>query len=50
MTDKTKPGESNQPIKPTTESIVAGLTIPERMLLFCLASDTDWQAASICSL
>jgi hypothetical protein len=21
--------------------------VPERLLLFCLASDTDWQAASI---
>jgi hypothetical protein len=21
--------------------------VPERILLFCLASDTDWQAASI---
>jgi len=25
----------------------AGLTVPERLLLFCLASDTDWQAANI---
>jgi len=32
---------------PTTESIAAALTVPERILLFCLASDTDWQAASI---
>jgi hypothetical protein len=31
--------------KLTTESAV--LTVPERILLFCLASDTDWQAASI---
>jgi hypothetical protein len=28
-------------------SIAAALTVPERLLLFCLASDTDWQAASI---
>jgi hypothetical protein len=33
--------------KPTAESIAAELTVPERMLLFCLASGTDWQAASI---
>ena len=33
--------------KPTAESIAAALTVPERLLLFCLASDTDWQAASI---
>ena len=24
------------------ESIAAELTVPERVLLFCLASDTDW--------
>jgi hypothetical protein len=35
------------PAKPTAESIAAELTVPERILLFCLASDTDWQAASI---
>jgi hypothetical protein len=28
--------------KPTPESIAAALTAPERILLFCLASDTDW--------
>jgi hypothetical protein len=32
---------------PAAESIAAGLTVPERLLLFCLATDTDWQAASI---
>jgi hypothetical protein len=32
---------------PAAESIAAGLTIPERLLLFCLATNTDWQAASI---
>ena len=31
----------------TPESIAAGLTVPEWLLLFCLATDTDWQAASI---
>jgi hypothetical protein len=29
--------------KPTRGSIAAGLTVPERLLLLCLASDTDWQ-------
>jgi hypothetical protein len=33
--------------KATAESIAAALTVPERISLFCLASDTDWQAASI---
>jgi hypothetical protein len=33
--------------KPTAASIAAELTVPERLLLFCLATDTDWQAASI---
>jgi hypothetical protein len=33
--------------KQTVGSIAAELTVPERLLLFCLASDTDWQAASI---
>ena len=33
--------------KPTPDLIAAALTVPERLLLFCLASDTDWQAASI---
>jgi hypothetical protein len=28
---------------PTPESIAAGLTAAERVLLFCVASDTDWQ-------
>jgi hypothetical protein len=32
---------------PTAESIAAALTVPERLLLFCLASGTDWQAASV---
>jgi hypothetical protein len=27
---------------PTTETIAAELTVPERVLLFCLASDTNW--------
>jgi hypothetical protein len=33
--------------KRTAESIAAELTVPERILLFCLASDTDWQKAGV---
>jgi hypothetical protein len=33
--------------RPTTEMIVEGLTVPERVLLFCVASDTDWQRAGV---
>jgi hypothetical protein len=33
--------------KTTADSIVAELTVPERILLFCLASDTDWQRAGV---
>ena len=33
--------------EPTPQSIAAALTVSERLLLFCLASGTDWQAASI---
>jgi hypothetical protein len=32
---------------PTTETIAAELSVPERVLLFCLASDTDWQKAGV---
>jgi len=28
---------------PTPESIAAGLTATERVLLFCVGSDTDWR-------
>jgi hypothetical protein len=31
----------------TFEKIAAGLTVPERVLLFCLASGTDWQRAGV---
>ncbi|MGZ6254328.1 MAG: hypothetical protein ACXWM1_14815, partial [Candidatus Binataceae bacterium] len=31
--------------EPTPDSIAAALTVPERLLLFCLASDTDWRKA-----
>jgi hypothetical protein len=30
---------------PTTDTIAAELTVPERVLLFCLASGTDWVKA-----
>jgi hypothetical protein len=33
--------------KPTPESILAELTVPERLLLFCLASDTDWAKVGV---
>jgi hypothetical protein len=32
---------------PTTETIAAELTVPERMMLFCLASDTNWVKAGV---
>jgi hypothetical protein len=28
------------------ENIAEGLTVPERTLLFCIASGTDWQQAA----
>jgi hypothetical protein len=35
------------PARVTFEKIAAGLTVPERVLLFCLASGTDWQRAGV---
>jgi hypothetical protein len=32
---------------PTTETIAGELTVPERVLLFCLASDTNWVKAGV---
>jgi hypothetical protein len=29
------------------EAVAAGLSVPERILLFCIASDTDWQKATV---
>ena len=29
------------------EAIAATLSVPERILLFCIASDTDWQKATV---
>jgi hypothetical protein len=31
----------------TTDTIAAGLSVPERVLLFCLASGTDWVKAGV---
>jgi hypothetical protein len=31
----------------SAEPIATALTVPERILLFCLASDTDWRADSV---
>jgi hypothetical protein len=35
------------PKAPTTDTIAAGLSVPERVLLFCLASGTDWLKAGV---
>ncbi len=37
---------SKRPVKTKQESAPA-LTIPERILLFCVASGTDWERAGI---
>ena len=29
------------------ENVAAGLFVPERLLLFCIASHTDWQKAGV---
>ena len=29
------------------ETVAAGLTVAERMLLFCVASSTSWQSAGV---
>jgi hypothetical protein len=34
-------------VKQPAGSIVAALDVSERVLLFCLASDTDWQKAGV---
>jgi hypothetical protein len=33
--------------KLAAETIAAGLIVAERVLLFCVASDTDWTAAGV---
>ena len=35
------------PARVSFESIAAALTVPERVLLFCLASGTDWRRAGV---
>jgi hypothetical protein len=35
------------PKAPTTDTIAAELTVPERVLLFCLASDTNWVKSGV---
>ena len=35
------------PSMPTPDSIATSLTVSERLLLFCVATDTDWAAAGI---
>jgi hypothetical protein len=35
------------PARVSFASIAAVLAVPERVLLFCLASDTDWQKAGV---
>jgi hypothetical protein len=37
---------SKRPVKPTADAAPA-LSIPERILLFCVASGTDWEHAGI---
>jgi hypothetical protein len=34
-------------MRPTAEMIAEGLTACERVLLFCIGSDTDWQQAGV---
>jgi hypothetical protein len=37
------------PKPPKPETIAAELTVPERVLLFCVASGTDWAKAGVTS-
>jgi hypothetical protein len=36
-----------KPPRKVEDVAAAALSVPERMLLFCIASDTDWQKAGI---
>jgi hypothetical protein len=36
-----------KPPRKREDVAAAALSVPERMLLFCIASDTDWQKAAI---
>jgi hypothetical protein len=33
--------------QPTPDTVAADLSVPERLLLFCIASGTDWQRAGV---
>ena len=35
------------PARVSFASIAAAVAVPERVMLFCLASDTDWQKAGV---
>jgi hypothetical protein len=47
--DVSKPDRVTRPMakRPTADMIAEGLTVPERVLLFCIASAADWQKAGI---
>jgi hypothetical protein len=48
ITDAGRNAEGLMAKRPTSETfIAAGLPVRERMLLFCVASDTDWRMAGI---
>ena len=38
---------SRMPKRPYEESTASDLTVRERILLFCVASGTDWQRAGV---
>jgi hypothetical protein len=40
-------GLSSMTKSPTLENIAANLSVPERVLLFCVASNTDWVKAGV---
>jgi hypothetical protein len=39
--------KSSMTKSPTLESIAANLSVPDRVLLFCIASNTDWAKAGV---
>ena len=45
VVDRVDAGHDSQ--RPTPETIAADLTIQQRLLLFCLGSDTDWISAGV---
>jgi hypothetical protein len=36
-----------KPTQPTPEMVAAQLSLPQRLLLFCVASNSDWRKAGI---